>query len=280
MGLFRTGLPLISIAASAAAGTSTRRISIGGLFCHQSPKIRIESGGVCEIGDLLVVVRHETPSTVEHRALLVQTKMEGRGGLLAGDPQYELYARWPTFDWLRTGDRRSVEDPRPHQGGQFGVIEVCTVGCSQCTADVAVPGNIARSLSGEIHDMLFLNRGREFDEAHSVAATIDTGWTRVVWDLLRFTVGSVAYNYRAAGERSSPRDFNTSGIFLARGNLDLPGVLSPLEGEADLQALKHAWASPEAFPPPPAQSIPELSQRDDDDPGGISILAMKIAQEN
>jgi hypothetical protein len=280
VGLFRTTLPLIDVAAAGASDAS-RTIRVGGIYCHQSPKLQIGGYAPCEIGDVLVVVRRESPAAVKYQALLLQTKMTSGTMPQPGEPQHDLYASWPTFQWVKTGKSRSVPDPRPHEGGQFGILTTCDRGCPRCSAEATVPGDQAQPLPEEIYEVLELRSGREFEEATSPAATSGDGWTRVIWDLLKFTVGSVIYNWHAAGAANEPRDFNLSGIFFARSSLDLPEFLAPIAGNPHIASFDEAWSARDAFlPPPPGRWAPEWRQPEEDDPGGISTLFVEVVDEN
>ena len=82
-------------------------VSVSGIFCHQSPKVRFDySGGGrprCELADLLVAVEDYTSGRRGDRiACLVQAKMvSALGGKTLSDPgdlvQLDLLTRWPSF---------------------------------------------------------------------------------------------------------------------------------------------------------------------------------------
>jgi hypothetical protein len=180
---------------------------------------------------------------------------------------------------VKTRESRSVEAPHPHEGGQFGTLNVCDQGCQDCSAEALVPAQPAEPLADVIHGVIELRSGREFDEATSPAATSGAGWTRVIWDLLSFTVGSVKYNWKAAGAKNAARDFNISGIFFARGSLDVPALLAPIASNPHSGPFEEAWNAGDAFlPPPPDRWIPEWRQRDEEDPGGISTLFVEVVE--
>lgn len=73
------GVPAVAAAWGAILNSIGLRLSMVGVFCHQSPMVRFRSGGTnhrCELADLLVVVDDITGgSIVDRRAVLVQAKM-------------------------------------------------------------------------------------------------------------------------------------------------------------------------------------------------------------
>lgn len=281
VGLFRVALPLLDRAFRAAAIGSGLTTRLGGIFCHQSPKLTFGPNDTCEIGDLLVVVKYGTTAPPIYTALLLQTKMSSGEQLGSDDTQYELYVRWPTFAWVKSGDSRTVTDPRPNRGAQIGTIDACADGCPQCTATVMVPGGQARELAEELFDLFHRGSGREFDTEQAVIDTGRTDWSRVVWDLLRFTVGSVVYNWKRAQESGSPRPFGISGIFLMPGTLDPTEFFAPLPSDSDeeITDFAEAWKS-DMFSPPDEPFDPTFSDRQDDDSlGGVSTIFIDVGQD-
>jgi hypothetical protein len=78
------------------------RLSLTGVFCHQTPKASFQRAGkneAPELADLLIVRRHESKTNSKQVAVLIQAKMSGSGKLRlpADDPQLDLYTTWPEF---------------------------------------------------------------------------------------------------------------------------------------------------------------------------------------
>jgi hypothetical protein len=275
VGLFRTTLPQLDAAfrtATAGTGLTSR---LGGIFCHQSPKLTFGPYDTCEIGDLLIALKYQTTGAPLYRALLLQTKKADGKPIGPGDTQYELYLRWPMFEWVGTQEVRAVTNPRPHRGAQVGFLEVCDNACLECNVTTMALGEAPRPLADELFDLFNRGTGREFF-AEPVLRPGDIDWSRVVWDLLRFTVGSVVFTWRRANVAGRSREFGLTGIFLTRQSLDprtfFAGALSP----GELDDLSDAWEA-EGFDPPDGPFDPTFSDRGEDErPGGVSTILIDI----
>ena len=288
IGLFRTGLPRIAAAFKTAGSAASLNVGVGGIFCHQSPKV-VFPVGTCEIGDLLIVTRYATTAPPVYRALLLQTKMNDGAGLNAGDPQYALYHDWPSFTWVKTGDMRTVTPPAPHAGALVSTLDVCQDYCPGCNATAAVLGQPPRDLADVLVDMYQGASGRSFDSYETVLSTANTDWDRVVWDMLTFTVGSVAYRWKRAQEGAQPRGFGVDGVFLSLADLRpnffdelLVRTSSPQDPaiRANVETLQEAWGN-EGFISTESPSGPlrpaEEADLDEEDPGGISTLFVDVS---
>ncbi len=83
-------------------------ISVGGVFCHQSPKVKysgMRQRSSCEIGDLLWIHSHSFGGKVVRRnALLYQAKKSASQSLNINpnDDQLRLYMQWPDFTYVRS----------------------------------------------------------------------------------------------------------------------------------------------------------------------------------
>lgn len=288
VGLFRTGLPKIAAAFKTAGSAANLNVEVGGIFCHQSPKVAFPAG-TCEIGDLLIVARYATTAPPVYWGLLLQTKMSDGPGLNAGDPQYTLYHDWPSFTWVKTGEMRAVTPPAPHPGAQVSTLDVCQDYCTGCSATAAVLDQPPRDLADVLFDVYQRASGRSFGSYETVLSTANTDWDRVIWDMLTFTVGSVAYRWKRAQKGTRPRDFGINGVFLRLADLRAdffdelllrtPGPRDPAL-RANLETLLEAWGS-EGFMSTESPSGPlrpaEEADLDEEDPGGISTLFIDVS---
>jgi hypothetical protein len=99
------GVPKLAAEWAAPLNAAGFGLRISGVFCHQSPKVEMtrsewQSGGECELGDLLVVHDHvgANGEITSRRAVLVQAKMPHATGYVADNPRQSfLYEHWPLF---------------------------------------------------------------------------------------------------------------------------------------------------------------------------------------
>lgn len=124
---FLDGLHRLETALNAILQSSRVRVTLSGIFCHQTPKVYPSVGGVetptsCELGDLLLVSLYTPPpgSTIERRALgnavLLQAKMEDERPS-DFDPQWQLYSAAEAFRYRSPAPLarqvRSLADAHP-----------------------------------------------------------------------------------------------------------------------------------------------------------------------
>jgi hypothetical protein len=280
VGLFRTGLPRIQKELQAALSPLGLTVNVGGVFCHQSPKVDI-AGNECEVGDLLFLLRYSTGGTATYNALLLQTKMIKdasrfdanrffSGRKRSGDIQYRLYDDWPPFHWVRTGARRRVQPPAPHLGAQYAFVDACEQGCSACSIATGMPGHQARPIEAELVDFLFRASGRRL-EPYEVARR-RRGWDRVVWEIVRGTVRRVAFTVAKAGVKNATRSWGTA-VFLARASDAPPFLFSRTFAGSDGDAAALAYA--EDLLPPPEVPRAQRGARDDG-PDGVSLIVVDL----
>jgi len=195
--LFKRGLPNLEEVLRPTYGAA---LSINGVFCHGHPRAHFDNrAGQAvrpEAGDLLIVVHHLlTKGRRIRRSLLLQLKMADRPNFSGA--QIELYADWPPFEFVYTPAnrraRRHVLDGE-HRGAQFGFIDRAT---GEITIDQGPHRPMAAIawedlLATEVLAMLTTPQvgGREFV---AKTATDRSGWSPVVWDLLRTTFSASTY---------------------------------------------------------------------------------------
>ena len=201
--LFAIGTGLLENRWRPLLGQCGVQIHIGAVFCHQSPLVEFWSpGGLdrCELGDLMYVHSHCRPTGEWSRtALLYQAKVSREQPLRVGaGPQLDLYTKWPTFEYVRSGPDlngkgRSVTPSCQSAGAQYLLID------DRAQASTAPPGPGAYPMGSCIADeylcphadlgsalvrLLGFATGRPFDSLAETERRGDQGWSRVVWDLI------------------------------------------------------------------------------------------------
>ena len=261
-GVFTDGLPEANRLAPAG-------VDVGGVFCHQSPKVSktADPSWSCELADLLVITY--THSTHDRRALLLQVKLGAPKYATSGTPQrqVELYTHWPDIELY--GVTRSI-GPGDHPGGEFSFWETCPnadVPCRSCEFQEGRPGNQRWSaeLPDVLADMIKGSAGEGFSAEHAVAPGDE--WSQLVWDLIRRTVTTV---WKAGGRSGSSRAWN-QGAFFATGTT-VPRVLLETSLEADATDM---WATAGADAAPPGEKAGVLTADRDD--GGLPIVFIDAA---
>src|SRR5947209_3967132 len=193
--LFQRGLRRMHTELADVAARLGLRASVGGVFCHQTPRVKspLWRRG-CELGDLLVVVQFmpHASGTPRSNALLLQFKI-GDLRMNATDPQTSLYLSWPTFRITRAyanGERSrdwSVSAPAPHVGAQYSVIDAANNAVSAVpVCECLDPQCTSRPLAWELTDTMSFGSGREFHGAGPSSHASD--WNELVWHLLKQTV--------------------------------------------------------------------------------------------
>jgi hypothetical protein len=108
------------------------KVSVAGVFCHQSPMVRISSTPPypvpttrCELADLLILHSHINRAGKEYwRGVLMQTKVVAGSRAIAPDePQFWLYDKWPRFSISSPGlDPRERDFNGDTRSGQYGLL--------------------------------------------------------------------------------------------------------------------------------------------------------------
>jgi hypothetical protein len=222
--LLSDGLPVLRTSWEGLLRPRGIQIDVAGVFCHQSPYVDLDSGGGCELGDLLVCYFHESDDEERSaRASLVQAKVCSRGGTgthppttlsFSPDPkapQQVLYSTWPGFEYkagAHRNQRRQVTPAKPHLGAQYLLIDqaVLSSPVGQNGVGVGDPGAIPvkfrKPVSRHLVDMMSLTEGREFPYSPPPPSYID--WGQVIWDLLTDSV-NLCFNRRQRGIVLWPR---------------------------------------------------------------------------
>lgn len=179
------------------------RISVNAVFCHGHPRAHFQdlSGHAqsCEAGDLLVAVHHRAgPFSLRRSALLLQLKMLHKDSFVT--TQIDLYHRWPRFEFRYGG---KIADHQvmggEHRGAQFAFID-------RSSGDIAIAQGPNKprwmpSRGGVVWDELLAAElllmmtspatgGRDFVD---IGHNDPSGWSPVVWDLLRTTFSASTY---------------------------------------------------------------------------------------
>jgi hypothetical protein len=239
-------------------------VSLNGLFCHGRPQVRW-NGSRCELGDLLVVVEHRGPRRVL-KALLIQMKIADKTAV--PKEQDELYRVWPVFEYVARGaaHSRDVEPKHPHDGAQFGMIDLDA-------ATVAMQREVAtgphQAMAFEVGQMLSTPHrgGRRFATR---AADDDSDWSQVIWDLLRTTFSRADFTLRKAGEVGTPRLLDPHDVVLLADVSGMPPAVAervgPLADRVWQETMRRAGGEDGA--PRWIDDVAELSGRQDFDDDG------------
>ena len=294
-GLITRGIPVLRRELGHAFAASGRRVSVGGVFCHGAPKVELRGGDRCELGDLLVVVRHDRYDVVLRKSLLVQAKREDQAPPQGA--QLDLYEDWPAFKYWRagrlTGAQRSVRPHEAHLGAQFLELGTCP-SCGRWAHECDVSGWTARSWYGqerprafarELTDVIEGVRGRSFDLPPPARTR---GWDRVMDDLLRVTAERTFRVARQAMGRAGRGDIRSMYRAIALERC-LPVLPEPPALFGDLGVARAAReelaflsdASTELLEGDgPPELPPDLLEPDDDDADGdgVSLLLIDIGR--
>ncbi len=150
-----------------------------------------------------------------HRnALLYQAKKTTKQTvpMCANDDQRNLYVRWPRFTYdSETGLRgqcRQVTPPRAHAGAQYMFIDSPKPPAAMALVGPTIAHAVGSAMAsrsmthdpieGELVKFLGLTTGRQFCSHTATLAAGCTGWSRVVWDLIRCTANR-HFNLKSSG---------------------------------------------------------------------------------
>jgi hypothetical protein len=174
------------------------RVSLNGVFCHGHPIVDFdhpdapESPKGCELGDLLVVVNHVFDGGLQTgRSLLLQAKLP-RGDVPAR--QELLYRDWPAFSYRRDpSESRSVRGGS-HAGAQFAYLHdggpvTLTIEPTE-RPQPGWEGELALTIVEMVQS--HLRGGRELYPFSEIRRD-GSGWSEVMWDLLRTMFSSETY---------------------------------------------------------------------------------------
>ncbi len=248
------GSPIIGTylnAICAAAGGSAK---LSAIFCHGKPEVTYPGATKgCELGDVLFVHFHtDENGQVSRNALLLQAKISS--DFIYPMPksdyhQLDLYRKWPCFTYTRTapwlnGKSRNVCPKRPHHGAKYLLIDNTDPTCLSSgllglsgTFPMGVSPamhilNGSQPLSIEFVDYLIGATGRNFWDIDSPG----TGWSAVIWDLIRHSAVTVFNRAKQSGLVNQPRNVTTfmqqaGAGFVTSGSRKQSGVMSQLFGQ-------------------------------------------------
>ncbi len=208
------------------------QLAAASVFCHARPIVDTGDWTDPELGDILFVHRHEDArGNVRRNALLFQAKVSSSQPHAIGKKerhQLRLYQGWPDFKYVTPGslkgEDRQIQPKRWHRGGQYLQIDERPPSDPQSglqgppsfPAGVCLPQDplvIHMDLASELLVWLSGFSGRPFRDWASAATT--KGWSRVVWDLLRESLGA-ALRWKRAFYRGRPR-YSGDNIHLLYG---------------------------------------------------------------
>jgi len=120
-------------------------VKSGGVFVHGQPFVKCDSFPLVkpasvELGDLLLLrTGKHNGSVLDRRAMLIQAKKFKKLPVLSVDQnQHHLYAQWPEFEYVRSGnlsgEKRHIQGIDLYNGSKYLLIgpkDVCAF-CSPC----------------------------------------------------------------------------------------------------------------------------------------------------
>lgn len=268
-------------------------ISLLAIYCHQTP--RVQYSGITkkytEVGDLLLVHAHRRETGTRLRnALLYQAKMSSKQPYRVPkgeEHQLTLYTDWPEFEYVKSpplsGEKRAVLPNAPHSGAQYLLIDdrppgdprsglqaiAGTYPIGSCLADTYLHDH--NDLASEIVDFLRGRSGRCF--AGEASNPSSDGWSQVVWDLIRASVGKV-FNRRKAGWPRMPRIAGAveefDGAYLAQASSPLAtSTVSAIVGNEGARLLFSQGGPPDEDRHAIDEGPPET---------GISLILLETAE--
>ena len=246
---FLDGLHRLEVSLNAILLSSRIRVTLSGIFCHQTPKVYPSVGGVqtptsCELGDLLLVSLYTPPpgSTIERRALgnalLLQAKMEAERPSDV-DPQWQLYSSAETFRYRSPAPLaqqvRSLADAHPAlwywclernpwrwqaTGSPRWLTSAVHPRSPWHNGPIHPTRRFALPFSGLVWSLFNGVAGQTFYRASS-PATQTSGWSAVVNDLIADTANRTLTRNNAYIVRSQPN--------LLRGSAALRAINANLQ---------------------------------------------------
>jgi hypothetical protein len=178
------------------------QVGVAGIFCHQSPKVRIKGTSpytqsmnrVCELADLLVLHSHmrHLDQRIFYRGVLMQTKSHSRTVVVADQPQLWLYTHWPKFVITSPGfqgnDRDFNGDSR---SGKYSLVSQngwhVLPGASRMTAPSTGSQDFAEFLVEMLYDMDPAQPNRASLHGRQVYHNSQKDWSQTIWELIRIT---------------------------------------------------------------------------------------------
>lgn len=271
------------------------RITSGGVFVHQQPKIKCfnfpsQRPASVEIGDLLLLRQEIASGQVRERsAMLLQAKKYTR---LPSAPdnrnQHYVYANWPEFKYLRStkllnNKLRQLTGHDLFNGAKYLLIRETSSfldpsywylsgdGGYGFTANPTEPDlSNYRSFLSELTEFVIGNAGKAFVQPPP-ASSID--WDRVINDLIEVTAQRTTTYIRNLGmgtEKRGPVLCFMSGTFADDGSYSTGA--SSILSSGDLRSMMADHVG--MFDEPP--QVPSEPVRTDDEGTGIPIIEFSV----
>jgi hypothetical protein len=248
-------------------------LSLTGVFCHGSPMVRFRSAGssvqTCELADLLVVVDFPHKGAIVRTASLIQAKMAAKRGHVtlkgpSSKRQLSLYQAWPQFtfvDPIYGANQYVLATTTRARSGTFGVIDrhfrkrrsappIWTQHPASPTPSVVTGEPMLGTFIANMTNGSACGRRAQPDGKDD--------WSKVVDLLLRVTYRKAFRHKPTLGPASPLRGATRSVCFLASGNT----------GTASRRRIGRDWQ-------PPFDGFEYI---DDPDPGGISLVHVRIGR--
>lgn len=277
------------------------RATVSSIFCHQKPVVQFNrKQDSCELGDILIVHRHSDSRsrTTYSNSLLLQAKVSSVDEYeipYKEKHQLRLYQSWPKFTYVRSGGAlngqdRDVRPKARHSGAQYLLIDGRGMG-APASGLLGLPGTHCMaiwpatpvlyahySLATELVRFLVGLSGRSFVDSPK---DDPTGWSSVVWDILKHSV-SFVFNRKNIGVKSTSRlggDPMTSSLTGANFCVYGDGVTpDSMQGMQDMFLNRfRELRNSRNGEPPLGDSVPDDNS---DNMGGVSIILIETSDSD
>lgn len=221
--LIENDIPLLTKEWSKILSKHNIRFSAAGIFCHQRPMVRIQSGiyneNRCELVDILFIHSHKrSDQRVFRRAALMQVKRHLKNFQKNEMVQYSLYHMWPNFEIETPGFMRGVRDFAGDQrSGVYGLVDQRSWTVAAPSIPVLpLPGafSLAEFLVGVLYDSDPRQKGRKSKFGRQFYVTSQFDWSKTIRELITNAVestfrhtGKIYGNYRQPMPRASSAEY-------------------------------------------------------------------------
>jgi hypothetical protein len=198
--LIENGVDLLEQAWQPILAPARIDVSVAGIFCHQSPKVKISGSPPrptktqsCELADLLLLHSHRVGrNKIYWRGALIQMKKYSGPAVVPDEPQFWLYDDWPKFSIAAPGfDSRIRDFERDTRSGRYALVS--NSDWRILPAHNPLVARSARSVSfgtfivGMLYDMDPPQPSRTSFHGRQVYHNSSKDWSQTVWDIVRVT---------------------------------------------------------------------------------------------
>lgn len=198
-------------------------IRVAGVFCHQSPKVRITENPPyqvptrgCELADLLLLQSHvRSDGRVFWRGVLMQAKSHSGQSVVPDEPQLWLYRAWPDFVITAPGfNRRKLDFGADPRSGRYALVSKMgwrvLLAHNPLFAQSAGSLDLSEFLVNMLYDMDPAQPGRMSIHGRQVYLNSMKDWSPTIWELIRVTANK-ALRHKGKKRGLYDRDLSRMG---------------------------------------------------------------------